>query len=134
MAGGEGTSAVMIVEFKRPGRDDYRIGGKGLDPIKQVRDTVAQIRSRKSFVTTAGKTITIPDHHEVAAFIVADLEPSLRDIAPDYDFTLSWDEKTYFHYHKTYNLYTEIYGYDKLLEDAEKRNGPFFDVLMQEIN
>lgn len=135
VAGGEGTSAVMIVEFKKPGRDDYRLGKKGLDPIKQVRDTVAKIRKRKSFITTKGDTISVPDHHEVAAFVIADLEPSLRNLASDeYDFTTSWDEKALFHYHKKHNLYIEIFGYDKLLEDAEKRNGPFFDVLMQDIN
>lgn len=132
VAGGEGTSAVMMVEFKRPGRNTYSFGRQGDDPIKQVRETVAKIRERGSFVTTAGATITIPRSHEVAAFIVADLEPNLRSLAEEYDFTVSWDEKTLFHYHKSYNLYVEIFGYDKLLEDAEKRNGPFFDVLMQE--
>ena len=33
---------------------------------------------------------------------------------------------------KTYKIYTEVFGYNKLLEDAKKRNSPFFDVLMKD--
>ena len=60
VAGGQGNTSVVIVEFKRPGRDDYAFGREGLDPIKQIHDTVEHIRERKSFVTTGGKTIDIP--------------------------------------------------------------------------
>lgn len=132
VAGGQGTSAVMVVEFKKPGRDDYRFGKDGLDPIKQIRDTVRQIRERGSFVTKDGATVSIAGGTQITAYVIADLEPSLRNISKDYDFQLSWDSKTLFHYHKEFEIYTELFGYDKLLEDAKKRNGPFFDVLLND--
>ncbi|MGE3395721.1 MAG: hypothetical protein AB7H79_02315 [Sphingomonas sp.] len=132
VAGGEGTSAVMVVEFKRPGRDDYKAGKDGLDPVKQVQDTVFQIRERGSFVTQDGATIEVADTTLITAFIVSDLEPSLRALGDYYDFQTSWDNKSLFNYHKKNKLYMEIFGYNKLLEDAKKRNGPFFDVLMKD--
>jgi hypothetical protein len=133
VAGGDGTSAVMIVEFKKPGRDDYRFGVNGSDPIKQINDTVAQIRSRGSFVTKDGATITISPSTQITAYVIADLEPSVRELAKVYDFKTSWDSKMLFHYHETYKIYCEVFGYDKLLEDAKRRNSPFFDVLLTDI-
>lgn len=133
VAGGDGTSAVMVVEFKKPGRDDYKFGTDGRDPIKQVRDTVRQIRTRGSFVTKDGATITVSAGTQITAYIIADLEPSLRSVSKEYDYQLSWDSKTLFHYHKEFDIYTEVSGYDKLLEDAKKRNGPFFDVLLKDV-
>lgn len=132
VAGGEGTSAVMVVEFKRPGRDDYRSGKDGYDPVRQVQDTVLQIRQRGSFVTQDGATIEVADTTLISAFIIADLEPSLRAIGDYYDFQTSWDNKSLFNYHKKNKLYMEMFGYNKLLEDAKKRNSPFFDVLMKD--
>lgn len=132
VAAGEGTSAVLAVEFKRPGRDDYKASVEGRDPVKQIRETIEQIRSRGSFLTQEGKTITIPSTTQITAYVIADLEPSLRDVAKYHDFQTSWDEKSLFHYHKGYKIYTEIFGYDKLLEDAKKRNSPFFDVLLRD--
>lgn len=133
IASGKGTSAVLLVEFKRPGRDDYRFGKSGSDPIQQVADTVEHIRDRKSFITKDGATIDVPESTPITAYIIADLEPSLRNVANYYDFQPSWDSKSLFNYHKRFNFYTEIFGYNKLLEDAKKRNSPFFDVLMQDI-
>jgi hypothetical protein len=40
VAGGQGNTSVVVVEFKRPGRDDYSFGREGSDPIKQIHDTV----------------------------------------------------------------------------------------------
>lgn len=133
VAGGDGTSAVMIVEFKKPGRNDYAFGADGRDPIKQVNDTVRQIRERGSFITKDGATITVSATTQITAYVVADLEPSLRKLAQDYDFKTSWDSKTLFNYHEGFKIYSEVFGYDKLLEDAKRRNGPFFDVLLSDI-
>jgi hypothetical protein len=133
VAGGQGTSSVLVVEFKRPGRDDYAIGRRGCDPIKQIKDTVKLLREEKRFVTSDGASISVPTNTPITAFVVADLEPSLVSLASEYDFTESWDRKYYFNYHDAYDVYMEIYGYDKLLEDAKKRNSPFFDVLLSDL-
>jgi hypothetical protein len=133
VAGGQGNTSVVIVEFKRPGRDDYSFGREGADPIKQIHDTVEFIRDRRSFVTTAGKSIDIPQSMPVTAIIVADLEPSLRQIARRYDFDETWDKKGLFKYHDDFDIFIEILGFDKLISDAEKRNAAFFEILLNDL-
>jgi hypothetical protein len=133
VAGGQGNTSVVIVEFKRPGRDDYAFGREGSDPIKQIHDTVEYIRDRRSFVTTAGKSIDIPQSMPVTAIIVADLEPSLRHTARRYDFDETWDKKGLFKYHDDFDIFIEILGFDKLISDAEKRNAAFFEILLSDL-
>ncbi len=133
VAGGQGNTSVVIVEFKRPGRDDYVFGKEGSDPIRQIHDTVEVIRQRKSFVTTDKKTINIPDNTPITSIIVADLEPSLRSLARRYDFTENWDKQGLFKYHEDFDVFIEIIGFDKLVSDAEKRNAAFFDILLNDL-
>lgn len=133
VSGGEGNTSVVIVEFKRPGRDDYAFGREGSDPIKQIHDTVEFIRERKSFVTTSGKTIDIPQMTPITSIIVADLEPSLRALARRYDFNETWDKKGLFKYHEDFDVFIEIIGFDKLIADAEKRNAAFFEILLSDL-
>lgn len=123
----------MIIEFKRPGRDDYAFGREGGDPIKQIHDTVELIRQRGSFVTMDKKTIEIPDSTPITAIIVADLEPSLRKLARRYDFSDTWDRKGLFKYHSDFDVFIEIFGFNKLISDAEKRNAAFFEILLNDI-
>jgi hypothetical protein len=88
-------------------------------------DTVAHIRDRKSFITTEKKTIEIPRSTPITSLIVADLEPSLRELAERYDFDEAWDRKGFFRYHDKYDVFVEILGFNKLISDAEKRNAVF---------
>jgi hypothetical protein len=133
VAGGQGNTSVVVVEFKRPGRDDYVFGREGSDPIKQIHDTVEYIRERKSFVTTAGKSIDIPHSTPIMAIIVADLEPSLRSLARRYDFNETWDKLGLFKYHEDFDVFIEIIGFDKLISNAEKRNAAFFEILLNDL-
>jgi hypothetical protein len=133
VAGGQGNNTVVIVEFKRPGRDDYSFGREGQDPIRQIHDTVEHIRERKSFITTSRKTIDVPDSTPITAIIVADLEPTLRNLARRYDFDETWDKKGLFKYHEDFDIFIEIMGFDKLISDAEKRNAAFFDILLNDL-
>ena len=133
VAGGQGNTSVVIVEFKRPGRDDYAFGREGVDPIKQIHDTVDLIRERKSFVTTSGKTIDIPPSTPITAIIVADLEPTLRSLARRYDFSETWDKTGLFKFHEEFDVFVEIVGFNKLVSDAEKRNAAFFDILLNDL-
>ncbi|SIQ66069.1 hypothetical protein SAMN05880592_104280 [Bosea sp. TND4EK4] len=133
VAGGQGNTSVVIVEFKRPGRDDYSFGREGQDPVKQIHDTVEFIRERKSFVTSSGKTIDIPPSTPITAIIVADMEPTLRNLARRYDFDETWDKKGLFKYHEDFDVFIEILGFDKLISDAEKRNAAFFEILLNDM-
>ena len=133
VAGGQGNTSIVIVEFKKPGRDNYSFGREGSDPIKQIHDTVEHIRERSSFVTMSKKTIDVPRSTPITAIIVADLEPSLRAIARRYNFNETWDKKGLFAYHDGFDVFVEIIGFDKLISDAQKRNAAFFDVLLGDL-
>ncbi|QDZ12550.1 hypothetical protein [Devosia ginsengisoli] len=122
VTGGQGNTSVVIVEFKRPGRDDYSFGKEGSDPIR-----------RKSFLTTSGKTIDIPTATPITAIIVADLEPSLRSLAKRYDFDETWDKRGLYKYHEEFDVFVEVFGFDKLVSDAEKRNAAFFEILLNDL-
>lgn len=133
VAGGQGNTSVVIVEFKRPGRDNYSFDQEGNDPIKQIHDTVSHIRERMSFITTAGKTIDIPHSTPITSIVVADLEPTLREVAERYDFLETWDKTGLFKYHDKFDLFIEIVDFSELISDSEKRNAAFFDILSNDI-
>jgi hypothetical protein len=95
--------------------------------------TVEYIRDRKSFVTTSGKSIDVPQSTPIMAIIVADLEPSLRSLARRYDFGETWDKLGLFKYHGDFDVFVEILGFDKLISNAEKRNAAFFDILLNDL-
>ncbi|QQS14645.1 MAG: hypothetical protein IPK81_11075 [Rhodospirillales bacterium] len=133
VTGGQGSNSIVVVEFKRPGRNDYAFGREGSDPIRQIHDTVEHIRERKSLLTTSGKTIAIPDGTPISAIIVADIEPTLRALAKRYDFDETWDKLGLVKYHTEYDVFIEIVGFDKLISDAEKRNAAFFEILLSDL-
>ena len=45
----------------------------------------------------------------------------------------TWDDKGYYMYHKTNDIFIETISYDKLISDAQKRNAAFFDILLGDI-
>lgn len=129
---GTDANTLMIVELKKPGRDDYKLGDPKKDPIEQVYQTVEHIRLHKQVRTKDGKYIDIPDGTNVYAYIVADIVPKLRGIAERNDFSNTWDKKGMYKYHDKYDVFIEIVGFDKLITDAKKRNAAFFDVLLDD--
>ena len=130
---GDGTNTLIAVEFKRPGRDDYQNGRAGSDPIKQMLDTAGKIRETGNIRTTSQKVINVANTTTMIGYIVGDLTPSLRAIAADNDFRVTWDKQGFYRYHETRDIFIELISYDKLLSDAKKRNALFFDVLMGDL-
>ena len=70
----------------------------------------------------AGVPINVPDHLPIYAYIVCDLTPTLQKQARDYQLKKTPDSLGYFGYHSEYGAYIEIISFDKLLDDAKKRN------------
>ncbi|WP_162239495.1 ATP-binding protein [Aureimonas sp. Leaf324] len=126
-------SSLVLIEFKRPGRDDYRFGPEKSDPVTQVVSTSGKIRETKSLIATDGSRIAVPDGTKIFAYIVADLEPSLVDVYESHDFDETWDRNGYYKYHDKKDIFIEALSYEKLIDNAKKRNTAFFDVLMGDI-
>jgi len=124
---------VVLVEFKKPGRDDYRYGNAKQDPVQQVKDTGLYIRQNGSYKTTSGRTIEVPDGVRIFAYVVADMVPSLRTVCGDHDMKTSWDGLGYFKYHETRDIFIEVVSYDKVLKDVKDRNASFLKVLLGDL-
>jgi hypothetical protein len=61
--------------------------------------------------------------------VICDLTAKIRGIAENYDYTQTPDGLGYFAFNKKMNAYVEVISYDKLVEDAKKRNRILFDKL-----
>ena len=124
---------IVLIEFKRPGRDNYTYGDAKHDPIQQVIETAIKIREEQRIITKTARTISVPPGVRIYAYVVADIEPPLRAVCENHDMQDTWDQKGFYMYHAKKDIFVEVMGYDKLVDDAKKRNAAFFDVLLGEI-
>jgi hypothetical protein len=117
--------SVVVVEFKRPARDDYT---DDENPIAQVYGYVRYIKSGRA-KDRQGRPINVPPHLPFYSYIVCDLTPTLKTQAENHDFTIRPDAQGFVHYNKTLGLYTEIVSFEALIDYARKRNAKLFDEL-----
>lgn len=118
-------SSVIIVEFKKPMRDDYNDSD---NPINQVTDYVIELLENKS-LDKNGRPISIRENTPFYAYIISDLTPKLRSLAAKAGFTKLPDNDGYFNYNGNFKLYIEIISFDKLIRDSKKRNQILFSKL-----
>jgi hypothetical protein len=118
-------SSVVLVEFKRPARDDY---SDEENPITQIYRYVAQIKAGRAF-DRGGHPINVPNQMPFYAYIVADITETLRFQAQAANYHSSPDGLGYFGYNSQIGVYVEIISYEKLVGDAERRNQYFFHKL-----
>lgn len=117
----EAGGAVVIVEFKRPGRDDYRA-----DPAQQVIKRFVEI-DKGQVDSIDGRRIN-PTGLRYFGYLIADLTKSLRD-QMEMNYHKSVDGEGYFKTLPGGQGYVEIISYDKLLRDAKRRNRVLFEKL-----
>lgn len=121
-------NSVVIIEFKRPMRNDYNDDTN--NPISQVIKYVKKIRSGRE-LDRNGRPITIGENTPFYLYIIADLTTKMIEEAEMANLTRTPDNMGFFGYNavKDINAYIEIVSYDKLVEDAKKRNKILFDKL-----
>lgn len=127
----DGTT-ITIIEFKRPSRDDYRMGSSKSDPILQVRETLEKVTRPGGVEKGDGTHFTFRGAIRKFGFLVADLTPTLIDVLRNYDFKNNVDPNIYYRYWDNDDILIQVYGYDLLVESAKKRNQAFFSVLFGE--
>ena len=112
---------VVIIEFKRPGRDNY-----DKDPADQIIQRFREI-AEGGVTDVDGRQIN-PTNLRYTGYLIADLTPSLhRQVFGRYHRTS--DNEGYFCSLSTGNGFIEILSYDKLIKDAGRRNRILFDKL-----
>ena len=117
--------SVVLVEFKRPARDDYT---DDENPITQVYDYVRLIRGG-SAKDHKGRPIKIADGTPFYAYVVADLTPRLVAQAEDHNLTGRPDGQGYVGFNQRLGVHVEVMSFDAMVSDARRRNARFFDEL-----
>jgi hypothetical protein len=124
---GEASNTVVLIEFKRPNRNNYN----GNDnPIRQIGDYVEKLKTSNTVTDARGRTA--PSRIKGAAYhcyIVADLTDTLLREIRDLNLKITPDGEGRFGYINDGGVYVEIIPYGKLLQDAKLRQGIFFQKL-----
>lgn len=120
-------NSFTIVEFKKPQRDDY---DDAENPINQVDNYIFDLLDGK-VKNRAGRFINIDKNTPFYIYIVCDITPSLKRIIDKRgELHPTPDGNGYFAYRNaTYSAYIEILPFEKVMEDAKKRNRILFDKL-----
>lgn len=117
----DGSGAVVVIEFKRPGRNDY-----SSDPAQQVIEHFSAIKDGK--ITDVDGRRVNSSNIRYYGYFIADLTPTLIKHM-DFNYLKSIDGEGYFRTLSGGNGYIEIISYDKLLRDAQRRNRVLFEKL-----
>jgi hypothetical protein len=130
--GEEEGATLAIVEFKKPGRDDYRPGNVKSDPVMQVIQTLEQATAKGGISRKDGGHTSFANVTRRTAYIIADLTPSLLKVLKHHDFRNTFDPKIHVRYRDNEQIFIQAFGYDTLVSLAKRRNQAFFRVLMDE--
>lgn len=116
---------ATIIEFKRPMRNDY---DDDENPIKQTLGYAKKLRNKDN-LNSKGRTLYLSEGVPIYCYIVCDLTKSIRDYCADNSHTPTSDNNGFIWYHRQYNIYFEILAFEKVLQDAKKRNKSLFRML-----
>jgi hypothetical protein len=118
-------SSVVLIEFKRPMRDDYN---ENENPINQINRYAGEI-AENEVKDKDNRTLDVKPNTPIYAYIICDLTKNLRKFAKDAGYKPLPDNDGFFAFNDNYNLYIEIISFDKLIKDAKQRNKILFDKL-----
>lgn len=122
---GKEYETIVILELKRPMRDDYTYAE---NPVDQMLEYVEKLSSNK-VSDKNGRIIRVGENTQFYLYAVCDITPSLKKVAFRNDFKETPDKMGLYKYHEKSHSYIEILSFDKILNDAEKRNRILFDKL-----
>jgi hypothetical protein len=117
--------SIVIIEFKRPMRDDYSDDENPIQQInryaREISEGVAKDKNNREF--------DIRPNTPIYAYIICDLTKKLKSYAKDGGFRPLPNGDGFFAFNDNYNMYIEILSFDKILNDSRERNKVLFDKL-----
>lgn len=119
-------SNVVLVEFKRPMRDD--LSSEDKDPIKQLLGYTKLIESGQ-LKDQDGRKIPVHSATRYYCYLICDINEQIKYHAGANDLVPAPDEMAFFGYKSFFRSYIEVTDYNKLVEDAKKRNKAFIQKL-----
>lgn len=119
-------NSVVIIEFKKPMRNDY---SSTKDPIYQILDYIDVILDGNA-KDKDGRPIKISENTAFFLYLICDITPTLEKLlSREASIVKTPDGLGYFWFHQRKKAYIEVISYNKLLQDAKKRNQILFDKL-----
>ena len=115
-------SNVTIIEFKKPGRDDYSDKD---NPFSQIYKYIDAIKGRTAKGIN-GDIINVDENTKFVAYIIADLTETLKNQMRRQNLKPSSNHDTYFSYNEGYQAFFEVIPYNVILDNSIKRNEVFF--------
>lgn len=106
-------------------RNDYTNSN---NPINQLYEYVSSLKTNK-IKDKNGRIIRVGDNTKFYLYAVCDVTSSLEQMIDFYNFSQTPDKMGYYTYNDKMNAYIEILSYDKIINDAQKRNKILFDKL-----
>lgn len=116
---------VSIIEFKRPGRNNYSLSD---NPIVQIREYCSKLRSAGRIVNAKGRELRgIDSSTPFQGHIIADVTPSLLEMMKQFGpYSQKAGHSCYYKWDNDYNMFIQIQSYADLLRGARARNEAFF--------
>lgn len=122
-------NSFTIVELKKPQRDDYKDYDDSKNPIEQSEKYIELLLDGK-VKGRNGRVVEVDTRTPFYVYIICDIRPSLQKILKRREFQLTPDGKGWFKVKSTfYSAYFEVMPFEKVLDDARKRNRILFDKL-----
>ena len=118
-------TSISIVEFKRPERNDY---AENENPVTQLHNYAKTVRDGKA-KTAKGRRIAVSEGTPFYGYLICDFTPKLKEMVEAAGMTKTSDGMGYFHYNPNVNMYIQVLSFDKMLQDAKKRNAILFEKL-----
>lgn len=122
-------NSFTIVEFKKPQRDDYKDYDDSKNPIEQSEKYIELLLDGK-VKGRNGRTVDVDKRTPFYIYIICDIKPSLEKILERREFDKTPDGLGWFKVKsKFYSAYFEVMPFEKVLDDARKRNRILFEKL-----
>lgn len=118
-------TSMVVVEFKRADRNDYREESPVDQVFRMVRDVRSGVKKDINGRPIRPQAADIPAY----CYIICDLSQALETDLQNRGAHRTPDNLGYYAYNPTLNAYYEIISYAKLLGDAKRRNRILFERL-----
>lgn len=117
-------SNVLIVEFKRPGREDFTVA----DLNNQVLNYVDELKDKK-VKTDRGQRIEVSKNSIFNIFIICEITENLEKNLLRNGYKKIIEGQGYYVFNETYNALIQVISLNKVLKDSKLRNKIFFKKL-----
>lgn len=122
-------NSFTIVELKKPQRDDYKDYDDSKNPVEQSEKYIELLLEGK-VKGRNGRVVEVDRRTPFYVYIICDIRHSLQKILERREFEQTPDGMGWFKIKsKFYSAYFEVMPFEKVLDDARKRNRILFEKL-----